>query len=62
MSRFAQLVQDVLRLCTKYFPIYLSGMRNTVLLALIGTVLGCLIGFICGVLNAIPCDPKDPLA
>ena len=61
MGKFAQLLQDVLRLCTKYFPIYFSGMKNTVLLALIGTVLGCMIGFVCGVLNAVPYDPKDPL-
>lgn len=61
MGKFAQLLQDVHRLCTKYFPIYLSGMKNTVLLALIGTVLGCMIGFVCGVLNAVPYDPKDPL-
>ena len=60
MGKFAQLLQDVLRLCTKYFPIYLSGMKNTVLLALIGTVLGCMIGFVCGALNAVPYDPKDP--
>ena len=31
MGKFAQLLQDVLRLCTKYFPIYFSGMKNTVL-------------------------------
>ena len=61
MGKFAQLLQDVLRLCTKYFPIYISGMKNNVLLALIGTVLGCMIGFVCGVLNAVPYDPKDPL-
>ena len=40
---------------------YLSGLKNTVLLALIGTVLGCIIGFICGVLNAIPYDTNAPL-
>ncbi|MBQ2086174.1 MAG: amino acid ABC transporter permease [Oscillospiraceae bacterium] len=60
MSKFSQLLQDVLRLCSKYYPIYLSGMKNTVLLALIGTVLGCVIGFVCGVLNTIPLDPRDP--
>lgn len=61
MSKFSQLIQDVLELCAKYLPMYLSGMKNTIVLALVGTVLGCIIGFICGVLNTIPCDSRDPL-
>lgn len=60
MSKFSQLLQDVLRLCIKYYPMYFAGMKNTVLLALVGTVLGCMIGFVCGVLNTVPYDIRDP--
>ena len=59
MSKFAQLGADIARLWTKYGGAYIAGMRNTLLLALIGTVLGCLIGFICGVLNTIPYTKTD---
>ncbi len=59
MSKFAQLGADIARLWAKYGGAYIAGMRNTLLLALIGTVLGCLIGFICGILNTIPCTKTD---
>ncbi|MBR5110515.1 MAG: amino acid ABC transporter permease [Clostridia bacterium] len=61
MDRFAQLWADIAKLWTKYGSSYLTGMQNTLVLALVGTVLGCLIGLICGVLNTIPCSRKDNL-
>ena len=61
MSKFAQLGSDIAKLWLKYGGAYLTGMRNTLVLALVGTVLGCLIGFVCGVLNTIPYTDRDPL-
>ena len=60
MSRFAQLGADITKLWSKYSGAYLSGIRNTLILALVGTAIGCLIGFLCGVLNTIPCGKNDP--
>ena len=37
----------------------MSGIENTLILALVGTVIGCLIGFVCGILNTIPRRPND---
>ncbi len=54
MNKFAQLAADITKLWTKYGTAYLSGIENTLILALVGTVIGCLIGFVCGVLNTIP--------
>ena len=61
MDKLIQLTADIARLLAKYGSSYLSGMRNTLILALIGTVIGCLIGFVCGVLNTIPYTKTDPL-
>ncbi len=62
MDRLVQLVADIGKLWEGYGASYLSGMRNTLVLALIGTVIGCIIGFICGVLNTIPYSRSDSLA
>ena len=59
MNKFAQLGADIVKLWTKYGTSYISGVKNTLLLALVGTVIGCLIGFICGVLNTIPYSRND---
>ena len=59
MNKFAQLGADIAKLWTKYSGAYISGIENTLILALIGTVIGCLIGFICGVLNTIPYSRND---
>ena len=59
MNKFAQLAADITKLWTKYGTAYLSGIENTLILALVGTVIGCLIGFVCGVLNTIPRRPND---
>lgn len=54
-----QLVNDIGKLWAKYGASYLTGMRNTLILALTATAIGCVIGFLCGVLNTIPCAPGD---
>ena len=59
MNKFAQLAADITKLWTKYHTASLSGIANTLILALVGTVIGCLIGFICGILNTIPRRPND---
>ena len=46
MNKFAQLAADITKLWTKYGTAYLSGIENTLILALVGTVIGCLIGFL----------------
>ena len=61
MDKFSKLFTDILKLWGKYGGSYLTGMRNTLILALVGTVIGCVIGFICGVLNTIPYTDRDPL-
>ncbi len=61
MEKFVQLAADIGKLWGKYGGSYLTAMRNTLILALVGTVIGCLIGFACGVLNTIPCGKNEPL-
>ncbi|MCD8364017.1 MAG: amino acid ABC transporter permease [Lachnospiraceae bacterium] len=60
MNKLVQLSADIGKLWANYSSGYLSGIRNTLILALIGTVIGCLIGFVCGVLNTIPHEKSDP--
>jgi len=59
MEKLIQLGSDIAKLWAKYSYSYLSGMGNTLLLALVATAIGCVIGFLCGVLNTIPCAPGD---
>ena len=59
MEILIQLVNDIGKLRAKYGASYLTGMRNTLILALTATAIGCVIGFLCGVLNTIPCAPGD---
>ena len=44
-----------------YHGMYLDGVKNTLILALIATAIGCAIGLVCGVLNTIPYTKNDPL-
>jgi putative lysine transport system permease protein len=55
----AQLGSDIIKLLSKYGPVYLNGMWKTISLAVICTAVGCLIGFLCGVLQTIPCSKTD---
>lgn len=61
MNVFATLWNDVVRLLDEYFGMYLSGIWNTISLAVICTAVGCLIGLLCGILNTIPYTKQDPL-
>lgn len=61
MEKITQLSADIVKLWSKYGGSYLTGMRNTLVLALVATVIGCIIGFICGILNTISCTDRDPL-
>ena len=54
MEKLMELVQDVVVLWSKYYPMYLSGIKNTIILAVVATVIGCGIGLVCGILNTIP--------
>ena len=60
MDKLIQLFQDIAKLWGKYGDSYITGMQNTLILAVASTLIGCLIGFVCGVLNTIPSSPKDP--
>ena len=61
MDKLVKLGQDMALLWSKYRPMYLNGVRNTLILALAATVIGCIIGLICGILNTIPYSKNDPL-
>ena len=61
MEKITQLCADIAKLWTKYGGSYLTGIRNTLVLALVATAIGCVIGFVCGILNTIPCTDRDPL-
>ncbi len=59
MNRLIELMQDVALLWEKYHVMYLNGVKNTLILALVATFIGCIIGLICGVLNTIPYTKND---
>jgi len=61
MDKFVQLSADIAKLLGKYGGSYITGIINTLILALVATAIGCLIGFVCGVLNTIPYSANDPL-
>ena len=61
MDKLIQLFQDIAKLWEKYGDSYITGMRNTLILAVAATLIGCIIGFLCGVLNTIPHSKNDPL-
>ena len=59
MNIFAKLGHDIARLWNEYAGMYLSGVWNTISLAVLCTAVGCLIGLLCGVLNTIPYTKND---
>ena len=61
MDKLIQLFEDIAKLWGKYGDAYITGMQNTLILAVSATLIGCIIGFICGVLNTIPCSKNDSL-
>lgn len=60
MGKLAQLFSDISRIWDTYHKSYLTGIQNTLILAVVATVIGCIIGFACGVLNTIPHSKSDP--
>ena len=59
MNIFVKLGSDIVRLWKEYSGLYLSGVWNTISLAVLCTAVGCLIGLLCGVLNTIPYTKND---
>ena len=59
MNIFVKLGQDIVRLWEEFGGLYLSGVWNTISLAVLCTAVGCLIGLLCGVLNTIPYTKND---
>ena len=60
MEKLFELGTDIALLWEHYWPTYLTGIRNTIVVAVVATLIGCIIGFVCGVLNTIPCANSDP--
>ena len=61
MDRLTKLGQDIVLLWQNYHTFYLTGIWNTLILAIVATVIGCIIGLICGILNTIPYTKSDSL-
>ena len=61
MDKLVKLGQDIIQLWSKYWPMYMNGVKNTLILALVATAIGCVIGLICGILNTIPYTKHDSL-
>ena len=61
MDKFTKLVTEIGKLWSKYGNSYLTGIQNTLILALAATAIGCIIGCACGILNTSPCSKNDPL-
>ncbi|MCI6172973.1 MAG: amino acid ABC transporter permease [Clostridiales bacterium] len=59
MERFTQLASDMGKLWSKYAGMYMQGVVNTLVLALVATAIGCAIGFLCGILTTIPVARTD---
>ena len=59
MDRLAKLCHDVALLWGKYHGMYLDGVKNTLILALIATAIGCAIGLVCGVAVVLGCEFID---
>ena len=59
MEKLIELFEDVAKLWMKYHPMYLNGIKNTLILALAATLIGCIIGLVCGILNTIPYSKND---
>lgn len=61
MDKLIELGRDVAKLWSNYSGMYLSGVKNTLILALVATAIGCVIGLVCGILNTIPYSKSDSL-
>ena len=56
-----QFLESAYKLFIKYSPLFLYGIRVTLLISLTGTVIGLLIGLVIGGIRAIKVEPRDPL-
>ena len=61
MDKLIDLGLDMAKLWSNYKGMYLQGVWNTLILALVATLIGCIIGLICGILNTIPYSKNDSL-
>ena len=61
MEKLIELGLDMAKLWSNYRAMYLNGVKNTLILALVATVIGCVIGLVCGILNTIPYSRSDSL-
>ena len=59
MDRLIKLGEDIVLLWENYRIAYLTGILNTLILAVVATLIGCIIGLICGILNTIPYTGRD---
>ena len=59
MDKLVKLFDDIGKLWQHYAGSYFTGMRNTLILAVVATLVGCIIGLVCGVLNTIPYTKQD---
>ena len=59
MDKLIKLGQDMAELWSKYSAMYLNGVKNTLILALVATAIGCVIGLVCGILNTFPYSKSD---
>ena len=60
MDKLAKLITDIGKLWETYSGAYFTGIRNTLVLAVVATLIGCVIGLMCGILNTIPYTRQDP--
>ena len=60
MDKLAKLTTDIGKLWETYSGAYFTGIRNTLVLAVVATLIGCVIGLMCGILNTIPYTRQDP--
>ena len=56
-----QLFADIASIWNKYSAVYLDGIKNTLILAIVATLIGCIIGFLCGILQTIPYSKNDSI-
>ena len=59
MEKLITLWGDMAALWGEHWSRYLTGICNTLILAVVATLIGCLIGFVCGILNTIPYSEND---
>lgn len=59
MEKLAQLLSDISKLWSTNALSYVTGAKETIVLAVVCTAVGCIIGLICGILQTIPSSKTD---